>query len=265
MPSTNPHIQQRWNTNVTHHDHASYSPDISACITAANQVHDALCAPDLQEIGPYQFATSIIPARFVSGDFVLAFEQRGAWHFALGDLMGKGLAAAMWLTHVVDLIRHSCEQHDELPTIMGRLNYDMYRSRVGVPLTSLFLARLDPADSRITYSCGGCPAAFLLTQNGCVDMLDRGGPVLGALEHATYNSASFTLSPAQLFVAVSDGVTEVHHGMDFELRPDRVVKHLQFTAGDSADSIVRSLTDKVRSHSPVLTDDISIMALQRTA
>ena len=54
-------------------------------------------------MGDFDIACSTVPARHVSGDFVITFEQNGAWYLALGDLMGKGLSAAMWLTHVLDL------------------------------------------------------------------------------------------------------------------------------------------------------------------
>lgn len=264
MQNMKTNIRRRWTSKSTRTERSSNSPEIASGLLGANQVHDALCAPPVQRIDGFEIATSIIPARYVSGDFVLSFKEQGSWYFVLGDLMGKGLAAAMWLTHVVDLIRRECERNDDLSVIMGRLNYEMYRSRVGVPLTSLFMARLNEGESRIVYSCGGCPAGFLLASDGTVTMLDRGGPVLGALEKASYGSASFELSPGQVMVAVSDGVTEVHHGADFELRPDRVANHLQFTAGSSAESLVRSLTTKVRGHAPVISDDISVMAIQRT-
>jgi Stage II sporulation protein E (SpoIIE) len=119
-------------------------------------------APPSQRIGNFDIANATVPALHVSGDFVATFEQDGSWFLALGDLMGKGLPAAMWLTHVLDLLRRSCETGQTLPGIMQSPNREMHRSRVGVPLTSLFLARLDQAGSCLTYSysCGGCPPAL---------------------------------------------------------------------------------------------------------
>src|SRR4051812_47121712 len=85
----------------------SVPPGVEAAVLGANQVHDAICAAPLQRIGQFELATSIIPARYVSGDFIVSFQHQGAWFVALGDLMGKGLSAAMWLTHVVDLVRRA--------------------------------------------------------------------------------------------------------------------------------------------------------------
>jgi serine phosphatase RsbU (regulator of sigma subunit) len=96
-------------------------------------------------------------------------------------------------------------------------------------------------------------------------MLNHGGPVLGALEFASYHAETFDIAPGQVMLAVSDGITEIHQGVNFELRPDRVVHHLQYSAGDSAESIVRSLASRVRNSSPALIDDLSVMAIQHVA
>jgi len=234
-------------------------------LLGAKEVQEALCAPASQRIGNFAIASAMVPARHVSGDFVATFEQNGSWFLALGDLMGKGLPAAMWLTHVLDLLRRSCETGQTLPGIMQSLNREMYRSRVGVPLTSLFLARLGPTTSGMTYSCGGCPPAFLLASGQTVTMLESGGPILGAVDEASYSSATIELGLHDTLLVASDGITEVHQDASFELRPDRVAHHLKFTAGESAVSIVQSLLARVRAASPTISDDLSLMAVQRVA
>jgi serine phosphatase RsbU (regulator of sigma subunit) len=231
----------------------------------ARDVYEALCAPPSERLGNFDMACSTVPARYVSGDFTTSFEQDNLRYVALGDLMGKGLPAAMWLTHVVDLLRRSCETGQRLSNIMQALNQEMYRSRICVPLTSLFLAQFDPATSTITYCCGGCPPAFLLGAGETVTMLDCGGPILGAVDGATYPSATIQLELHDTLLAVTDGITEVHHGMNFQLRPDRVANHLRFTAGASPVSIVQSLIARVKASSATISDDFSVMALQRMA
>jgi serine phosphatase RsbU (regulator of sigma subunit) len=234
-------------------------------LLGAKEVHEALCAPASQRIGNFDTACATVPARHISGDFVVSFELAGSWFLALGDLMGKGLSAAMWLTHVLDLLRCSCETGQTLPCIMQSLNRQMHCSRLGVPLTSLFLARLDPATSRVTYSCGGCPPGFLLASGQAVTMLQSGGPILGAMEQASYSSSTIDLELHDTLLVASDGISEVLDGIRFELRPGRVADHLKFTAGDSAASIVQSLLARVRTASPTLSDDLSLMAVQRVA
>src|SRR5262249_27803337 len=66
-------------------------PDTQTILLGAKQVYEALSAPASQKIGNFEIASSTVPARHVSGDFVTTFEQNGRWFLALGDLMGKGL------------------------------------------------------------------------------------------------------------------------------------------------------------------------------
>lgn len=264
------HLEQRTRRKREHREGTRPEPRLGHPLTedlllGAKEVHEALCAPASQRIGNFDTACATVPARHVSGDFVVSFELAGSWFLALGDLMGKGLPAAMWLTHVLDLLRRACETSQTLPGIMESLNREMHRSRVGVPLTSLFLAQLDPAASSVTYSCGGCPPAFLLAGGQTVTMLRSGGPILGAVERASYSSSTIDLGLHDTLLAASDGIIEVREGSRFELCPVRVAHHLKFTVGDSAASIVQSLLARVRAASPTLNDDLSLMAVQRVA
>lgn len=237
------------------------SAEIEAAVLGANQVHQALCAPSSQRVGRFEIASSVVPAHYVSGDFIMSFQQGDVSFVVLGDLLGKGLSAAMWLTHTLDLVRRACEPDDGLANIMSRLNREMHLSRIGVPLTAMFLARLEQNETHVEYACGGCPSAFVLRGNRQVAVLEHGGPLLGALENARYNSGTLELEPMDTLVAVSDGVIEIHQGHDFELRPDRVVHHLQNSPGSSASQIVSSLTERVKQLS--FHDDVSVLAIQR--
>ena len=237
----------------------------SESLLGAREVYEALCAPARQRIGNFEVACGTVAARHISGDFVVTFEQNGMWYIALGDLMGKGLSAAMWLTHVLDLLHRACDTESSLPGIMRVINREMHRSRVGVPLASMFLTKLEPEAGRLTYCCCGCPPGFLLSEGGQLSMLERGGPILGALEDSTYCSATLELGLNDTLLVVSDGILEVHHGATFELRPDRVARHLQFTAGDSAGSIVQSLLTRVQNSTPMIMDDLTLLALKRVA
>ncbi len=264
MPTQQPRLQCRRRRKSQESQHlVAPSRETELALLGASRVHDALCAPPVQWIGQFEVANAVIPAHLVSGDFVLSFEVDDAEFLVLGDLMGKGLSAVMWLTHVVDLIRRVCEREESLPAIMARLNCEMYRSRVGVPLTSLFLAKLEAAESRVTYSCAGCPIGLLLASNHQVAMLERGGPVLGAIESVTYQAETIYVAPGQLLLAVSDGISEIHRGSHFEVNTDRVIDHLRYSAGASAESLVRSLVARVRKTSPTLIDDLSVMAIRR--
>src|SRR6185369_12438785 len=232
-------------------------------LMGAIHVHNALTAPPSLRVCSFDIAWATTAAHHVSGDFVLHFQHQAYHYVALGDLMGKGISAAMWLTHVIDLFHRACETDEDLASIMSALNHEIHRSRVGVPLTSLLLTRMKEGDSSVSYSCGGCPPVFLLSTDRHVSVLHEGGPILGAVPEAEYKADTLTLCPGDTLLSVSDGILEVHRGHDFELRPDRVIDHLQYSAGNTASSIVRILVSRVDTSSAHPNVDLTVLAIQR--
>ena len=79
--------------------------DLNAAIFEAAQVHRRLCAPSLIHYGPFDIASEVFAVRHLPGDFFTVAETDRGLVFALGDIGGKGLAAGMWVTHLIGLIR----------------------------------------------------------------------------------------------------------------------------------------------------------------
>src|SRR5512141_2395618 len=71
----------------------------------AAQVQRRLSAPRQLQLGPFDIASEVFPVRYLAGDFVSTLDIGAQTWIALGDISGKGLAAAMWFTHLVSLIR----------------------------------------------------------------------------------------------------------------------------------------------------------------
>src|ERR1700694_4582170 len=73
-------------------------------IFEAAQVHRRLCAPRLVRHGDFEIASEIFAVRHLPGDFVTAVKIDDSVILALGDICGKGLAAGMWISHLVGLV-----------------------------------------------------------------------------------------------------------------------------------------------------------------
>ena len=83
---------------------------------------------------------------------------------ALGDICGKGLAAGMWISHLVGLIGTRTAATSEPATIVTGVNRDLCRMSSVAPLATLFLAKLDPVDRQTRLlqrrtSSGACCCA----------------------------------------------------------------------------------------------------------
>ena len=117
--------------------------ELNTAIFEAAQVHRRLCAPSLVRHGAFDVASEIFAVRHLPGDFFSVEETSDGLVLALGDIGGKGLAAGMWVTHLVGLIRTHTAKSSDPKAIVAGVNRDIARFAGVEPLTSLFVARLD--------------------------------------------------------------------------------------------------------------------------
>jgi len=78
--------------------------ELNTAVFEAAQVHRRLCAPSLVRRGEFDVASEIFAVRHLPGDFFSVEETDRGLVLALGDIGGKGLAAGMWVTHLIGLI-----------------------------------------------------------------------------------------------------------------------------------------------------------------
>src|SRR5215216_6779560 len=180
--------------------------ELNTAIFEAAQVHRKLCAPSLVRRGAFDVASEIFAVRHLPGDFFGVEETSEGLVLALGDIGGKGLAAGMWVTHLIGLIRtHTAEKSDP-ETIVAGVNRDIARLSSVEPLSSLFVARLNPVFGQLDYCSAGHPPALLLRSDGQLELLSIGGPVLGAVPAARFDRGSVKLGAGDLLLACSDGI-----------------------------------------------------------
>ncbi len=181
------------------------------------------------------------PARTVSGDyydFILSGEGRLC--FALGDISGKGISAALLMASLHSAVRayhsrHGAQGHEgepvewkpEMPMpspgkLLALLNRHLFLSTQPAKYATLFLACYDSATRQLTYSNGGHLTPFLLRAEGRLERLACGGSVVGLLDGLEYPEATVELQPGDLLIAYSDGLTEPENEFE-EFGEERLV------------------------------------------
>src|SRR6187200_3144013 len=140
--------------------------ELNTAIFEAAQVHRRLCAPSLLRHGAFDVATETFAVRHLPGDFVSIEETRDGLVLALGDIGGKGLAAGMWVTHLIGSIRTHTAVSSEQAEIATAVNRDIAHLSSVEPLSTMFIGRLDANTGTLDYCSAGHPAALLLRQDG---------------------------------------------------------------------------------------------------
>jgi sigma-B regulation protein RsbU (phosphoserine phosphatase) len=241
--------------------------DLHAQLFDAVQIQRKLSGPRVLRYGDLQFASEVFAARFVSGDFT-TFAQDGSKVLAvLGDIAGKGVAAGMWFTHLAGLLQ-SYGRPDFDPTrIATEINRHLCYLQPVAPFVTAFFAQIDCNLGALTYCNAGHFPPILLREDGQTDLLETGGPLLGALEGAEFHSGQLMLEPGDTLVAYSDGVLECRDTSGEEFGLERLMESLRQAKQQSAQATLMMLLAAVQdfANGNPLCDDVSLTLIQRDA
>jgi len=237
--------------------------ELNTAIFDAAQVHRRLCAPSLLRHGAFDVATETFAVRHLPGDFVSVEETRDGLVLALGDIGGKGLAAGMWVTHLIGLLRTHTAASSDPEVIVAGINRDIARLASVEPLSTLFVARLSKS-GQLDYTSAGHPPALLLRKNGQLELLSDGGPVLGAVPAAVFDRGTVKLRGGDLLLACSDGILESFNEAEQEFGNMRLQTELRRAQGGSAEAVLFSVLGSVQDFAAPrpLTDDMTLMVVK---
>lgn len=229
------------------------------------QMQRRLCGPRYLRCESYEIAGEIFPLRDLSGDFVSIFQCGDDLVFAIGDIAGKGLRAALWFSHVVSALRLQCQAHEDPAAALAALNRDLLNSGTEFPLTSLFLGRLNVTTGEITYCNAGHPPALVVRAAGETEKLQEGGPVLAVVPGVAFSRGKIHLQYGDTLLSYSDGIPECRDWSGTEFGMARLVALAEANRGTSANSTLFSVLAGVEDFAGHQTreDDMALLVVHR--
>jgi sigma-B regulation protein RsbU (phosphoserine phosphatase) len=185
------------------------------------------------------FAVNCLPAQAVGGDYYNYWQRAdGAFHFALGDVSGKGIAAALLMASIQATLNGLAARGSlTLEHMMGELSRRVLESSMPERYTTLILGVYEPAGHRLrVVNAGHVPP--VLIRGGRVVRLDAGGLPAGLLADSQYDSKSLSVEPGDLLVCVSDGISEAMNPEDEQWGEDAVIQIAKDAAGRAEAQVV---------------------------
>ncbi len=146
----------------------------------------------------------------VGGDFCDIFAlEKGCHALIVGDLSGKGLAAAAQVATIRNMLRYALYTGQTIAEAITHLNNILITNDLLSGFATLVVAAFDLPMKTLTYvSCGQEPGLLRRSAGGVVDELPPTGPVLGMNEAAVYQEHVIRLAPGDAFALYTDGLTE---------------------------------------------------------
>jgi phosphoserine phosphatase RsbU/P len=232
----------------------------------AAEIQQALL-PKSGRIGSYfRAAAASLPCRSIGGDFYDYVDMPGgSLGFALGDVAGKGPPAALLSAMMQGIFAAQAASSDGPSQTIARVNLALYRRGIESRFVTLMYGVLDP-DGRLIYCNAGHNPPLIINSSGSgtVRRLDRGGPIVGLFESATYEDEAVKLAPGDWLVVFSDGVSEALSADGDEYGESRIVTVIQDNASFDPPQLLEALFANVREFAKgaAQSDDITAMVLR---
>ena len=239
---------------------------LQQAIYEAAQIQRKLCSPRELVWGEFEIAGEIFAVRHLTGDFFKVLQGDGALRIVLGDIAGKGLSAGIWQAHLMDLIQRCSRTHVHPGDAVAAVNHELCVDQNEPPITALFLARLDPQRNELMYCNAGLPPPLVVRHDKSVERLEEGGPMLGALQNATYKSGTIHLDPGDMLLTYSDGLTECRNAQDEEFETGRLSEAAKSLSGAIANQVLFSTLATVLDFADACPpeDDLTLLVIRRS-
>jgi len=182
------------------------------------------------------------PARGVGGDYYDFVEQPdGKLGIAIGDVSGKGIAAALLMASLQASLRGQAMAgiHD-LAALMRNVNKLVYDASQSNRYATFFYGEFDPETRDFAFVNAGHNAPLIL-RGGEVLRLEACGPVVGLLPGVGYTMDVCRLEPGDIFVGYTDGISEAMNGADEEWEEERFIAAARTCACGSAKEMIEGI------------------------
>jgi phosphoserine phosphatase RsbU/P len=228
----------------------------------AKQVQARLFPQDLPPLKTLDYAGSCLQALQVGGDYYdflpLGRERLG---LVIGDIAGKGIAAALLMANLQANLRSQCAMAiDEPEQLLRSINRLFCENTPDGAYATFFFSEYDDRAGRLRYANCGHLSALLLRSDDRVDRLDSTATVLGLFKEWECSVCETNLFAGDTLALYTDGVTEAFNGDGEEFGEQRLLDCLQRHRGLPSQSLVAAVIDEVRRHSPhEQQDDITLV------
>jgi len=239
-----------------------------AQLSTASEILDNILPAKLPPCEGYDLIARLVPCFAVGGDlYDGVMMENGKYAFLIGDVVGKGLGAALLVSHILSWTRFMVDQQWDPHALIVKLNQQVFDCTDTVRFTTFFLGYLDPATGHVTYVNAGHNPPFVIRADGSVETLKPTGMPVGIIEESTYTTGEMVLNPGDLITLYSDGIPETQDKEDEEYGEDNFEKLLVAERNNDLVGLFDKLQGELkqfRGDAPI-GDDVTMVVLRRQA
>jgi len=228
----------------------------------AKQVQSRLFPQNSPTVKSLEYAGMCLQARKVGGDYY-DFLNLGGGRLGLviGDIAGKGIAAALLMANLQANLRSQCVVALDQPRRLLRAVNQLFRENTPEgSFATLFFAEYDDRERRLRYANCGHLCALLLRSDDTMERLDSTATVLGVFEDWDCAIQECRVNAGDTLALYTDGITEAFGEDGAEFGEERLCEALRRHRGLCSQELLSAIVEEVRKFSPQeQNDDITLI------
>ena len=239
--------------------------DLAREIQMAAEVQQNILPRSVPTVPGFELAARMYPAKIVAGDYYGFIElPKGEIGLVIADVSGKGVAAGLLMPSIEVVLQMDAPRFRDTRDLLRSFNKVVYQITDGSRFISLFYGKLCPQSRTLQYTNAGHNPPLLIRVSLDPILLDKGGPVLGLLPPADYQSDKIELRSGDVLVLYTDGTVEAENPAGEEYSARRlatvVSSHLDQSPSELITMIHASVVEFAET--PHLADDLTVLVLK---
>jgi serine phosphatase RsbU (regulator of sigma subunit)/catechol 2,3-dioxygenase-like lactoylglutathione lyase family enzyme len=232
----------------------------------AKQVQARLFPQSLPSVRTLDYGGVCIQARQVGGDYYdflnLGRERLG---LIIGDISGKGIAAALLMANLQANVRQCAIALDQPEPLLRAVNKLFYDNTSDSSYATLFFAEYDDSLRSLRYANCGHLSGLLLRDDNTLERLDSTGTVVGLFKGWDCSIGERRLRPGDALALYTDGVTESFNEAGEEFGEQRLIEAIRRHRQSPVQALLEAIVDDVQQFSlREQHDDITLVVAKCT-
>jgi sigma-B regulation protein RsbU (phosphoserine phosphatase) len=234
-------------------------------LALAREIQQKLLPRECIKLERYDIDAINVSSLQVSGDYFDCFQLNSdKICLTIADVSGKGMGASLLMANLQAVLLALIEPEALLTEVAGKINNLIHRNTNYDKFITFFFGILDIKKNTFTYVNAGHNPPIWLRKNDKVDLLEKGGLILGMMPNLPYQQETITLEPGDWIVMFTDGVTEAVNAADEEFEEKRLIEVIRANKDGSASVMKDKILAAVREFSvgQAQGDDITLLSLK---
>jgi phosphoserine phosphatase RsbU/P len=228
-------------------------------IALAREIHRLLVPRIDRRIGPFEFYGASLPSGAVGGDLVDVVERDGHWVGFIADVSGHGVGAGVMMGMVKSAARMKLASSASADQLFDELNRVLIPLRRPGMFVTMACLRYDGSPALELSLAGHLPILQYCASTRSVEERSVAHIAVALFEDQHYSSIRVPFAAGDLFVLITDGLTEVFDGRDRELGLEPIKEIVRTRAGQPLPDLFDSILSTARAHGRQIDDQTLLL------